>query len=84
MKYVQQRELQEEASDPRNFFLYLRKERQTIGGASSSLFSPSPQHGLVNKDEDSDDEDPGDNVDLTPTLSMWGDEVSEDNDIDTG
>ncbi|KAG6947711.1 hypothetical protein JG687_00015933 [Phytophthora cactorum] len=60
------------------------KERQTIGGASSSLFSPSPQHGSVNKDEDSDDEDPGDNVDLTPTLSMWGDEVFEDNDIDTG
>ncbi|KAG6946760.1 hypothetical protein JG688_00015859 [Phytophthora aleatoria] len=75
--------------------LYADTARQTpdtaVSGIAKLLFLlppairySSPQHGSVNKDEDSDDEDPGDNVDLTPTLSMWGDEVFEDNDIDTG
>ncbi|KAF1774825.1 hypothetical protein GQ600_15797 [Phytophthora cactorum] len=33
---------------------------------------PSPQRGSVHKDEESNDEDPGDSVDGAPTLSVWG------------
>ncbi|KAG6975435.1 hypothetical protein JG688_00002377, partial [Phytophthora aleatoria] len=49
------------------------------------LIHTIPQRDAVNRDEASDDEDPGDNVDGDITLSMWGeylDEVFEDDEID--
>ncbi|KAF4136212.1 hypothetical protein GN958_ATG14597 [Phytophthora infestans] len=62
-------------------------ERQIISDvvSSASLFSRSPQREAINEDEDSDGEDPGDNVDGNPTLLMWGeylDKVFEDDKID--
>ncbi|ETO80033.1 hypothetical protein F444_05368 [Phytophthora nicotianae P1976] len=54
---------------------------------SSHLFTPSPQRGAVIKEDESDDEDPGDGVDGDSTLSLWGDfldEVFEDEEIGAG
>ncbi|KAG6946382.1 hypothetical protein JG687_00016740 [Phytophthora cactorum] len=63
--------------------IYANEAKQISGGAANNLFSPSPQRGSMHEDEDSDDEDPEDNVDGAPTLSMWGeylDEVFEERD----
>ncbi|KAF4044508.1 hypothetical protein GN244_ATG03217 [Phytophthora infestans] len=85
-QHVRQQALKQEARDIKKLIISA-DERQIISDvvSSASLVSPSPQHGAIYEDEDSDDEDPGDNVDGNPTLLMWGeylDEVFEDDEID--
>eukprot|EP00644_Phytophthora_capsici_P009097 jgi/Phyca11/101772/e_gw1.6.830.1 len=89
-KHVRNRSKKSDTGDPRKKLLISPIEREIIMDATSrsSLFEPSPQQqGSSNADDDSDDDDPGDGVDGTTTLTLWGeflDEVFEDEEIDAG